>query len=297
MMTSKPETEQPNWMEGTYKWCWSQGNVLETAKTSVSILDRGYLYGDGLFETIRIHQGRLFQWDLHWKRLQRGCAALQLPLGDSDETYKERILDLLKRNQTTEALGRIQISRGPGPRGYAPTQSACPTTSITLHHAPHLPIDEPVGWNLMISNFQTPSFSSIPRWKTSNKLFQIMVKKEALDAGFDDGIILNEKQHLTETSSGNLFLIKSNRIYTPTTQCGILNGTTRQLILDMAGALDLECVESPCDVAMLENAESVFATLCSFGLVHIKRVGKQTFPIHPFEKSLYRAYLNHLNVS
>lgn len=135
----------------------------------------------------------------------------------------------------------------------------------------------------------------MPKWKSCNKLHQIMVKNEALNAGFDDGLVLNEHQNLTETSSGNLFLIHGNRIQTPTTECGILNGTTRQLLIELASSLGLECQESPCHVGTIHKADSVFATLCSFGLVHIQRIEDQIFPLHPVEESLYQAYLKRLN--
>jgi len=281
-------------MDGTYPWCWLQGEIVETSSASVSVMDRGFLYGDGLFETIRIHQGKLFQWDQHWDRLQIGCDALTMPVLPNKSEWMEHLQTLLKRNQIEQGLARIHISRGPGPRGYAPSNSAAPTRLITLHRAPTLPEDEPVSWNLRTSGFRTPSFSAIPKWKTGNKLFQIMVKKEAVDAGFDDGIVLNEKNHLTETSSANLFLIRDNHLFTPTTACGILNGTTRQLMLRLAHALGLECKETPCDVEQLKSADSVFVTLCSYGLVHVQRIDDRSVPLHPLEVALYQAYLKAL---
>ena len=93
----------------------------------MSIADRGLHYGDGLFETIRIHQGKLFQWDQHWTRLQTGCDALNMPLFAKKGEWVEHIQALLKKNQTEQGLARIHVSRGPGPRGYAPSNSATPT--------------------------------------------------------------------------------------------------------------------------------------------------------------------------
>ena len=260
-------------------------------------MDRGFLYGDGLFETIRIHRGKPFQWHLHWKRLQTGCDALKIPLFSGKDEWEEQIQALLRKNQTPQGLARLHISRGPGPRGYAPSHTCSPTRVITLHHAPELPKDEPVSWSLHTSGVCNPSFSAIPKWKTGNKLFQILVKKEALEAGFDDGIVLNEKNHLTETSSANLFLIRNNQIFTPTTECGILNGTTRQLMLKLTKSLGLECAEAPCDLVCLEKADSAFVTLGSFGLVHIHRINQRSIPLHPLEKTLYQAYLKELNAN
>lgn len=294
-MMAQVQKASLTWMDGTYPWCWLQGEIVETSSASVSVMDRGFLYGDGLFETIRIHQGKLFQWDQHWTRLQTGCDALNMPIFAKKGEWVEHLQALLKKNQTEQGLARIHVSRGPGPRGYAPSNSATPTRLITLHRAPTLPEDKPVSWSLHTSRIRTPSFSAIPKWKTGNKLFQILIKKEAMDAGFDDGIVLNENDHLTETSSANLFLIRSNQLFTPTTECGILNGTTRQLMLRLARSLGLECSEVPCDLAQLVSADSVFVTLCSYGLVHIQRVDNRSIPLHPLEWTLYQAYLKELN--
>jgi len=294
-MTSQPDTAHPDWMEGTYPWCWLRGQVVNTASATVSIMDRGFLYGDGVFETIRIHQGKPFQWARHWVRLQQGCESLGIPIQGNEDAWTEQLHALINKNQAGNALARVHISRGLGPRGYAPSSDSAPTSIITLHRAPALPPDRPQQWNLMISEIRTPSFSLMPKWKSCNKLHQIMVKNEALNAGFDDGLVLNEHQNLTETSSGNLFLILGNRIQTPTTECGILNGTTRQLLIELASSLGLECQESPCHLDTIHKADSVFATLCSFGLVHIQRIEDQIFPLHPVEESLYQAYLKRLN--
>lgn len=296
-MTSDVERTSPVWMEGTYPWCWIQGEMVETISASVSVMDRGFLYGDGLFETIRIHQGKPFQWHQHWDRLRNGCDALNIPLLKCKDDWAESLQLLLKKNQAEQGLARIHLSRGPGPRGYAPSLSSAPTGIITLHKAPTLPQKEPVSWSLHTSGFRIPSFSAIPKWKTGNKLFQILIKKAALDAGFDDGIVLNEKTHLTETSSANLFLIRDNHLFTPTTECGILNGTTRQLMLKLAKSIGLDCTETPCDLACLERADSVFATLCSYGLVHVHRIEDRPIPLHPLEVTLYQAYLKELNAS
>ena len=294
-MTSPLQNTPSTWMDGTYPWCRLQGEMVKTSSASVSVMDRGFLYGDGLFETIRVDQGRLFQWDQHWDRLKNGCDALNIPLDMAKDDWADQLRMLLHKNETKQGLARIHISRGPGPRGYAPSSSASPTRLITLHQAPSLPPDEPVSWKLHISGFRTPSFSAIPKWKTGNKLFQVLVKKEALDAGFDDGIVLNEKNNLTEISSANLFLIQGNQLFTPTKECGILNGTTRQLILRLAKSLGVACFELPCDLVRLQSVDSVFVTLCSYGLVHIQRIEERSIPLHPLEVSLYQAYLKELN--
>ncbi len=96
-----------------YKWCWLNGSFIESANASVSVFDRGYLYGDGLFETIRIHGGKLFEWQRHWDRLKSGCEGLTIRLDIAEEALKTSILDLVQKNQLNECMARIQISRGP----------------------------------------------------------------------------------------------------------------------------------------------------------------------------------------
>ena len=280
-----------------YKWCWLNGSFIESANASVSVFDRGYLYGDGLFETIRIHGGKLFEWQRHWDRLKSGCEGLTIRLDIAEEALKTSILDLVQKNQLNECMARIQISRGPGPRGYLPPENAQATWVITLHSAPELPLNQPQSWRVILSRMRMPSHWECAQWKTSNKLFQTFVKQEAKEAHADDAIILNESGHITELSCANLFFVMNDCLLTPPLGSGILPGTTRALILDIAAQAGVDCKEAACDMETLQHARSVFATLTTFGMIHIDRIQGQRFDLHPLEQTIYKAYLKQLNAT
>jgi branched-chain amino acid aminotransferase len=287
-----PECEHTN--SDTFTWCWMNGEVIESANANVSIFDRGYLYGDGLFETLRMHQGNLFQWDRHWARLESGCEGLGIPMGYSEVELKTNILDLAQKNKTKQCMARIQVSRGPGARGYLPPKKVQPTWSITLHPAPVLPPLTPRSWSLALSKMRTPSDWAFNSWKTTNKLFQTLIKQDARDEDADDAIVLNESGHITEISCANLFLVMRNQILTPPLASGVLPGTTRALFLDLAKQIGIPSQEINYDLKSLKQADSVFASLSSFGLIHIKRIQDVTYEMHPIELKLYNRYLKHL---
>ena len=282
-------------MQDNYKWCWMNGEILESAHAKVSVFDRGFLYGDGLFETIRIHNGGIFQWQRHWARLIKGCSALGIQSPCSEDDFHKVIGQLITKNQITKCMARIHLSRGAGPRGYLPPKNAKITALITLHPAPELSPNTPRSWNLIVSKMRTPSFASSSQWKTTNKLFQTLIKQEANTAGADDAIILNENDHITELSSGNLFLTHQGVILTPPVDTGILPGTTRELILELAMQLGLDCRESYCDLSTLREASSAFASLSTLGLVHIQSIEGRELNLQQEERQLYQEYLKRLD--
>ena len=260
----------------------------------MSIFDRGFLYGDGLFETLKYHNGNLFQWDRHWTRLKAGCVGLGIPLDHSSPFLKDAILELARKNHLDQAMVRIHVSRGTGNRGYAPPIKTQATWIVSMHKAPELPMHQPRSWNLIVSRLRSPSAWPGSTWKTTNKLFQILVKQEARDAHADDAIILNELGHVTEISCANVFFVIKNRIVTPPVDSGLLPGTTRNLFMDLAGQMGVPCQERTCDLETLKMSDSAFASLSSFGLVHIHRIQDTTYNLHPMEERLYQCYLKQL---
>ena len=214
----------------------------------------------------------------------------------SEESLRANILELVRKNQTSNCTARIQISRGTGPRGYLPPENSKATWSITLHPATELPLKQPHSWNVIVSKMRMPSHWKCAQWKTTNKLFQILIKQEARESNADDAIILNESDHITELSCANLFLVMNDRILTPSIESGILPGTTRALVLDILKQIGIEFQETTCDMETLKEASSVFATLSTRGLIHINRIQDKTFESHPMEQAIYDVYLEQLNM-
>ncbi len=281
--------------ESTLPWCCLNGAVIPSIKASIPVFDRGFLYGDGLFETLRIHRQQPFQWKRHWERFSTGCHALGIPLETTEQHWLDQLKTLISANRADHAMVRMHLSRGSGPRGYAPPSQPTPTSLISMHPAPELAPGNLKSWNLIISSMRHPSAWDLNGWKTSNKLFQILVKSEAQSKGADDALVLNEQDRITETSSANLLMVMEDQIITPSRESGILEGTTRSLIRDFAKELSIPFRETDCDVSLLKGVQSVFASLSSFGLVHVARIDDLSYPLHPIEEALYTRYLSSLH--
>ena len=134
---------------------------------------------------------------------------------ESASIWVDRIQKLAQANHTKEAIIRLQITRGIGGRGYAPPIEPSLTRLITLHHAPEWAQPKPKSWRLSVSSIRMPSALPNVSMKTCNKWMQIQVKREALQLGLDDAMILNEKGNLTEVSCANCFVIQENCLITP----------------------------------------------------------------------------------
>lgn len=233
----------------------------------VSVLDRGFLYGDGLFETIRILNGRPFRWDEHVDRLQAGgrCLGIRIPV--SSERLGEAAGELIRTNGLEDAFLRLSVSRGIGPRGYSPRGADRPTVAMTLHAAGPLGAGASPKWRLVTSSFRLAAGDPLARYKTANKLPQIMARAEADSAGADEALLLNTAGHVVEGASSNLFWICAGRVKTPSLPEGILPGITRAVVIELCAILGMPFEESDIGVAHLKTQDGVFLSLSTAGVV------------------------------
>ncbi len=238
----------------------------------VSVFDRGFLYGDGLFETIRVYGGQLFRWAEHCERLLRGAEFLKIRLPYSPAELSEFARQLIERNQLPESLLRITLSRGVGPRGYSTIGADSPALVITMHPAPTVDPQNPPRWRLMTSSFRVPANERLAMYKTCNKLAQILARAEAEAAGADEALLLNTDGEIAEAASSNLFWLEGGTVCTTPLSAGILAGVTRGLVLELCAALSLTCREKRMKPAALKKASGVFVTLSTLEVVEITRL-------------------------
>jgi aminodeoxychorismate lyase len=246
------------------------GRFVPEDQAVISVFDRGFLYGDGLFETMLVFKGRIFRWDEHFKRLQDGLSFLKLKLPHSPEQLRGFANQLIAKNEMPDALLRLTISRGVGPRGYSPAGANSPSLVLSLHPAPvfepgHLP-----SWTLITSNFRLPAGEPLARYKTCSKLPQILARAEADAAGADDALLLNNEGFVVEGSSSNLFWIRDDVVCTAPLPSGVLPGVTRVVILELCRKLGVETQESNVRPARLAEMAAVFLSLTSQGIVRCR---------------------------
>lgn len=243
------------------------GRFVPEAEAVVSVFDRSFLYGDGLFETLRVQGGRPVAWREHLERLERGAEFLRLRVPFTRDQLGEFAGQLIAMNQMPEAVLRLTLSRGRGPRGYSPRGADQPVLVMTLHPAPVIDLLHPLQWRLITASVRLPAGEALAQFKTCNKLPQILARAEADEAGADEALLLNTDGFLAEAASSNLFWIANGAVCTPPVEVGLLPGVTRGVVLGLCGELGLPIREISVRPEELRRAEGLFLTLSTLGVV------------------------------
>lgn len=266
------------------------GKFVEEREANVSVFDRGFLYGDGLFETIRIHNARPFRFSQHFARLQRGAEFLQLKMQFTESALRGFAAVLIHRNQLKEGVLRIHLSRGIGPRGYSIKGAGQPTLVMTTYALPADAVETPLRWRLATSTIRLVPGSPLAMFKTTNKLPQIIARAEAERAGADEALLVNTNGHAVEAASANLFWISESAVCTAPIQSGVLPGITRAIVVELCAQLGLQCIECAVSPAELLEQRGVFLTLSTLGIVEVVEIDGHTLPKHELTARLWRAY-------
>ncbi|QGG47062.1 aminotransferase class IV [Heliorestis convoluta] len=249
----------------------------------VSIYDHGFLYGDGLFETMRAYNGRVFALTAHLQRLYRGLACLGFSIEQFPYTMPqlaEAIEKTVALNSLTEAYVRITVTRGEGPPGLDPELCFKPNVVIIARPVRALPpAERPQGIRAVTVSVRKPSPASLdPALKSLNYLPNIMATMAARAAGAEEGILLNEQGFVAEGAVSNIFWISQNKIYTPSLDTGILPGITRETVLEVINDMGLQVKEGLFTISHLYSAQEVFFTnsgkeLLPVGFIDGRQIG------------------------
>jgi len=251
------------------------GSIIDNDKPIISHNERGFLLGDGLFETILAVSGDLYSYNQHVERLYNSAQLTGINLGIKADELLSICRDLLSINklETSMASMRITVSRGNSQRGINIIPDAEPTIMITC--APYTPPDNAIS--CYISSQKRNEHCPLSNLKTLNYLPSVLARKEAQDNGFDEGILTNGKDNLVSTSIGNLFLVINDRVVTPPLSEGALNGITRSVIKNLCAELDMQYWERPIAVNDLSQASGAFHTNSLVGVQGIDRIGDVGF--------------------
>jgi aminodeoxychorismate lyase len=266
------------------------GEFVPEEKAVISVFDRGFLFGDGLFEAMLVRRGEIFRWDQHIERLQRGVAFLKLTVPyDADELFQFS-MQLIQRNHMPECLLRLNISRGITARGYSPKNAIRPAVVLTLHPAPVLDGRRVPRWRVITSSYCLPANDPLTNFKTTNKLPEVMARAEADAAGAHDAIVLNPLGSIAEGTSCNVFWVRDNVVCTTPLASGALPGVTRAAIIELCIKLNISWREKNAKAADLRRAQGVFLTNTSMGVIEVESLDGRKLPRSPLVKKLWAAY-------
>jgi branched-chain amino acid aminotransferase len=266
------------------------GQFVPEEQAVVSVFDRSFLYGDGLFEAVRICNGKPFRWTQHMERFLHGARHLRIsPPLPTDEIQKFAT-QLIQKNKMPEALLRLTLSRGVGSRGYSPKSADSPTLVMTLHDAPGVGLKNPPRWKLVSASNRLPTNEPLALFKTANKLPQILARAEADAAGGDEALLLNTDGRIVEGTTSNLFWMKRGIVCTPPLAAGILPGVTRVVVLEICRALAIPTKEIAPRPEELFSAQGVFMSMSSWGIVEAVELDGRNLRRAAPVKKIQRSY-------
>jgi len=271
------------------------GEFVPEEKAVVSVFDRGFLYGDGLFEAIRIFNGRSFRWREHIERLRSGAEFLKIKLPFSPRRLRAFADELIVRNKMPDSLLRLSLSRGVGLPGYGPKNAHAPTLVMSLREAPKQ--ENPPQWKLITSSVHIVASDPLAHFKTCNKLPQVLARAEADKAGADEALLLNTDGFVAEGTSSNVFWVKRGAIYTPPLAAGILPGVTRAVVFEIAAGLKIPIHEKNVRPKDMMQADAIFLSLTSWGIVEVGVLDGRALRSSPLIAHIQKAYRDTLSSS
>ncbi len=247
------------------------GRVEDLAVAAVSAADRGFLLGDGIFETMRARGKQVFRLDAHLRRLAAGAARARIPVPPE---VPAALASLLQAGRLTESALRLTLTRGVGGDGLAIARAAEPTLVISLGPLP----DVPEAWyrkglSLRLTSHRLGSRSPTAGIKSLGYLPAILALHEAREAGADDALLLDERDRVAEATASNLFWVSpAGALLTPARSCGILPGVTRAAVLELARDSNLAVEEGEWPLQDLSDAREAFTTSSLRGVVPVTRL-------------------------
>jgi len=268
----------------------TDGRLHDAREYSVSPLNRGFLYGDAVYEVWRTYQGTLFAYLEHWERLLRSAAALHLEVPfDEEELFRqiertaEAFLD--KAGSAMPLYVRLQLTRGAGSIGLDPGLADEPSFTILVRHLRELPQEVPErGLHLVLAGElrRNHPLTLNPLWKTGNYLNNLLCLREARSRGADEVIMVNLENALTEASTQNIFFISGSNVYTPALTDGILAGITRQYLIEMlSGHGTFKVHETALYPKQLNEFSECFLTCTTRDIIPVRSIENTAYSVGP----------------
>lgn len=274
------------------------GTIYDAADACVSVFDRGFLYGDSIYEVMRTSGGHPVDLDRHLERLQRSAAAIALDPPDP-EALRGAIDAVLEAAGNTESYLRLMVTRGAGEIGLDTALATDPKTIVIVRPL-QLPARELYehGIQLKIVGVERTSPRAVdPRAKSGNYLNNIMALHEARRAGAHEALMCDASGRVAEGASSNVFAVREGRVTTPALEIGLLAGITRGRVLELCRDAGIPVVEGELRAEDVRGADEAFITSTIRGVLAVRSVDEQTLPQGapgPLTRRISELYQRHL---
>jgi branched-chain amino acid aminotransferase len=249
------------------------GKIILETEGHVSLKDRGFLYGDGIFETLRSYNGTPFKLTEHLERLRSSAGKLKIPLKYTIDELSNYIDGLIAINGIPDVYIRITLSRGIGNNGLAISEQPNPT--LLIQSKPFTPYQEELyekGMDLIISNARRSTSCPISCHKTINLLTSILLKEETRRKSASEAIILNTDGYVAECVISNIFIVNGKNVVTPPLDTNILPGITRKTVLDICRDKGITAKEERFKIDALTSADEIFITNSLMEIMPVRKV-------------------------
>ncbi len=235
------------------------GSYYPKSEAKISVYDHGFLYGDGVFEGIRVYDGYVFKLDEHLKRLYDSAKSISLRIPTDKTQFREALLETVRRNGFRDSYLRVIVSRGYGDLGLNPQKCPKPSIIIIADHLP--PLYEGISATAVVAATRRNCPDALdPMIKSMNYLNNILAKVEANRAGVHEAIMLNQNGTICEGTSDNIFVVRNGELITPPLTDGALDGITRRTVIQLAKEMEIPVCERSLTVHELLSADEAFLT-------------------------------------
>ncbi len=273
-------------------YVYVNNGLVPKAEAVISVFDHGFLYGDGVYETMRAYDSVVFMVEEHLARLRRSASMIGLSVTMGNDQIRNLIYDTLAANTLRNAYVRLTLSRGHGLLGLDPDLCREPTFVIMAEQMKEYPKEfYENGIRVVIARTRRNLVDAInPQIKSLNFLNNILAKIEAKSRGANEAVMLNVHGHIAEGTISNVFFSSKGVLCTPSVDCGILDGITRKLVLDIAVREGLKVSEGQFMAEDIYNASEVFITNTTMEVMPVCRVDDAGYEVGDLARLLRKAY-------
>jgi len=253
------------------------GSLMPSSEARISVFDHGFLYGYGLFETMRAYNGKIFLLQRHIKRLLDSAEAIGLADSLAGFDLEQACRETLEANGLEDARLRLTVTNGEADTLPWAGDTGAPTIVITAR--PYKPLSEEKynqGYKVRLASLRRCRQSALSRIKSTSYITSVLARMEAAAHGMDEALILNEDGFIAEGGGCNMFFVKSSRLVTPSLGSGILPGITRDAVIELAGELDIIVTEGTVGLSVIKQCDEAFVTGSMIEIMPLTAAGDES---------------------